>query len=90
MSSKFRRDPRDMDEDEECWFQNDDDVDDVVDDDPTMDGCFNTIGRLEDTFDSEEMTPSKKERKSTLGKKAFTEIHFIANHDHHPQVRILH
>lgn len=65
MSSKFRRDPRDMDEDEECWFQGDDDVDDEID--PTIDGCY----RLEDTFDSEDIPPSKKERKSTLGKTSF-------------------
>lgn len=62
-----------MDEDEECWFQGDDDVDDEID--PTIDGCY----RLEDTFDSEDIPPAKKERKSTLGKYSFIRSLDVSN-----------
>lgn len=38
MHNKFRRDPRDMEEEEECWFDREDDEGDDID--PIEDDCY--------------------------------------------------
>lgn len=51
-NNKFRRDPRELEEEEECWFdREDEDVDDI---DPAIDDCY----KFEPTF--AEDLPSKK------------------------------
>lgn len=55
--TKFRRDQRDMDEEEECWFDRDDDEVDEID--PTIDDCYK--------FDLTEELPSKKLNDRKIG-----------------------
>lgn len=58
MHTKFRRDQREMEEEEECWFDRDDE--EVVDDiDPTLDDCYK--------FELTEDLPSKKISDRKLG-----------------------
>lgn len=60
MHAKFRRDQRDMDEEEECWFDRDDE--EVVDEiDPALDDCYKS-------FDLTDDLPSKKISDRKLGK----------------------
>lgn len=61
MHTKFRRDQRDMEEEEECWFDRDDE--EVVDDiDPALD-CYK--------FELTEDLPSKKISDRKLGGQYF-------------------
>lgn len=55
--TKFRRDQRDMDEEEECWFDRDDDEVDEID--PTIDDCYK--------FELTEELPSKKLNDRKIG-----------------------
>lgn len=60
-NNKYRRDPREMDEEEECWFdREDEEVDDI---DPTIDDCYKFEANFPDDL------PSKKlaDRKSITG-----------------------
>ena len=51
-----------MDEDEECWFDRDDDDDDVMD--PGMDNCYKFEPELNDDYPS----PKSKGERKPLGK----------------------
>ena len=57
MHTKYRRDQRDMEEEEECWFDRDDE--EVVDDVDPIDECYK--------FELTEDLPSKKISDRKLG-----------------------
>jgi protein phosphatase-4 regulatory subunit 3 len=63
-SNRFRRDPRQMDEDEEMWFNNDDDEVDEIE--PNLNDSLNY--KLDSDFDQ---FNKKMEKKATLGNFAF-------------------
>jgi len=70
-NNKYRRDPREMDEEEECWFdREDEEVDDI---DPTIDDCY----KFETNFPDD--LPSKKlaDRKSITAAMGYSTIESV-------------
>lgn len=56
-NNKYRRDPRELDEEEECWFEReDDDVDDI---DPAIDDCYKYEPSFAEDLPSKKLTDRK-------------------------------